>query len=512
MLLELRRFIVARWTSFILHLSTLWGLLLIDRVTLPTIRQPDTQTNESISLTNEDTAKAQVDQDRPGHFPPTEEQLDEKIEKFIESISDDAICRLASKHNDQRLCSVVRRDRGSFNICFFVRFDGDDMIWVVRIPLKPVVHNVWDKVQSEVATMRYLERNTTIPIPHVHAYGEGAELIKGDSTTQAFLICDYISGQSLDIRILAKATREQREQFYADLINILVQLHELEFPAAGSLMPNPENESEPVVGGLLSMAANELQRCCQEQGSVRTFTSAKQYMAYQYDILSETYRLPTEDLSCKQAQMELFALDSLANQFPKFIRSQWSDGPFVLAHLDLRCGNIIVTEDLRVSGIIDWEFAGTIPRHLFTPPPWITGHDLDAAAVIPHHRIYPEFLEVLEEKSVTSRGCAKLRDHWKDLPDLAFPIAQIFRHPSSLIRVYYKFIFPRLFGGDRASVVPEFFERQNIAKTLAVEVKNRIEESRRYTQYLKDQGLFVIDQRSQANQAWLAKVEQIRNS
>lgn len=90
-------------------------------------------------------------------------------------------------------------------------------------------------------------------------------------------------------------------------------------------------------------------------------------------------------------------------------------------------------------------------------------------------------------------------------------MTQIFRHPSSLICVYYKFIFPRLFKGDHTSAVPEFFKHKDIARTLKVEVKHRIEESMRYTQYLKDQGLYVIDQQSQANQEWLAKVEQIRN-
>ncbi|KAK7431680.1 hypothetical protein QQZ08_001899 [Neonectria magnoliae] len=507
--LDVRGFILARWTSFILCLSTLWGLLQ-DTKRLPlTQEQHDNKTNEPIDPIDEDAANAQTSQDTPDKFPLTEEQIEERIEKFIDSISDDAVCRLASQYNGRRPCSVVRRDRGSFNVCYFVRF-SDDVTWVVRIPLDPVIHNVWDKVQSEVTTMRYIECNTTIPIPHVHAYGRGVELIKGGSTTQAFLIYECISGQSLNIRMLTNASKGQRGQFYDDLINILAQLRKLEFPKAGSLMPDPDNGSEPIVGGLLSMATNELQRCCKEQGSLKTFTSEEQYLAYQYHILSETYRLPTEELSCGQAQLELFALDSLANQVPKFTDSPRPNGPFVLAHLDLRCGNIIVTDDLRIHGVIDWEFTGTVPQRLFTPPPWITGHDLAAVAAIPHDRMYPEFLEVLEAKSATSGDCAELRDDWKHLPELTLPMAEIFRHPSSLIRVYYKFIFPMLFKGDRASTVPEFFERQDIARTLAVEVKHRVEESMRYTQYLKDHGLFVIDQQSQANQEWLAKVEQIR--
>ncbi|RMI97933.1 hypothetical protein CDV36_016177, partial [Fusarium kuroshium] len=98
----------------------------------------------------------------------------------------------------------------------------------------------------------------------------------------------------------------------------------------------------------------------------------------------------------------------------------------------------------------------------------------------------------------------------KRLPDLAFPVAQIFRQPSTLSGVYYKFIFSQLFKGeDRTSVVSRFFERdQGVAGTLAAEVERRIEESSRYTQYLKDQGLYVVDQEALANQEWLTKAKE----
>lgn len=327
-----------------------------------------------------------------------------------------------------------------------------------------------------------------------------------------FLICDYIPGQSLHIKMLADATKPQQEQFFDDLVNILAQLRKLEFPTSGSLMPNPDNESEPVMGDLLSMAANELQRCRPDRGRAKTFSSEERYMAYKYHVLSDMYRLPTPDLDREQVQMELFALDCLGKGMPKLAEPQRRNGggSFVLAHPDLRCGNIIVTQDLRIRAIVDWEFAGTIPPCLFTPPPWITGHDISATAAILYRSMYPEFLQVLEAKSTTSEDCAKLRDDWKRVPDLAFPVAQIFRQPSTLVGVYYKFIFCQLFKGkDRTSVVSEFFERdQGVAGTLATEVERRIEESSRYTRYLKDQGLYVVDQEAVANQEWLAKARE----
>lgn len=43
---------------------------------------------------------------------------------------------------------------GSYNVCFFVTFPTDGTEWVVRIPISPLISDVWAKVQSEVATMQ----------------------------------------------------------------------------------------------------------------------------------------------------------------------------------------------------------------------------------------------------------------------------------------------------------------------------------------------------------------------
>ncbi|KAH7175951.1 phosphotransferase enzyme family protein [Dactylonectria macrodidyma] len=376
-----------------------------------------------------------VGDDKIHDFPLTGEQLEERIEEFINSISEDTVCRSASRHYGQTPCRVVRRDRGSFNICFFVLFDVDNITWVMRIPLEPLIPDAWNKVQSEVATTRYIGHNTTIPIPRVHAYGRDSDLVQAGSITVPFLVGDYIPAQS----------------------------------------------------------------CYQRQRDRSVFCSEEQCLAYQHHILSEIYRLPIKDSSIDPVQMELFALESLREhvfgsfEFPRCM------APFVLSHQDFRCSNIIVTEDLRVCGIIDWELTGTIPRHLFTPP-WITSHDLIAvgacpvaAAAITPSEIYPEFLRVLDARSATSNGCAKLRDSWKHQPEIKLPVAQILRHPSYLIRVYYKFIFPQLFRDDGGA--------------LALEVKHRVEQSECYTQCLKDRGLLVRDERSQALQELFAKAE-----
>ncbi|KAG5752056.1 hypothetical protein H9Q72_006778 [Fusarium xylarioides] len=520
MLTGIYRFILAQFASLISPIFALYRLLLLPTQVEYGINSPSPtqdQHDKNANKSNDDRQQAaslRVDDNAMRGFPPTEEQLEARIEEFIDSIDKDAVCRLASRHNSHRSCRVIGHDRGSFNVCFFVLFDTQNVTWVVRIPLEPVVCDVWAKVQSEVATMRYVEHNTTIPIPRLHAYGRAPDLVQDGSATVAFLICDYISGRSLSLKTLVSATEDRRKHLYHDLVDILSQLYKLEFSVAGSLMPNPAGGPDPVIGPILSMSANELYRCCQQQGGFEIPSSEEQYLAYQSHILSETYRLPTQDLSSDQVRMELFALESLTKHVFGSLEFPKSKTPFSMAHQDLRCSNIIVTEDLHVSGIIDWEFAGTIPRYLSTPPSWLTGDDLDAVSAFPAaadltlKELYAEFIEVLEVKSATSGDCAKLRDGWKYQAELRFPVAQIIRHPSCLIRVYYGLIFPRLFvGRDMGEVVDEFFRDEG--RFLMSEVKQRLEKSECYTQHLKDQGLLVRDEKSQARQELLARAEQL---
>lgn len=90
------------------------------------------------------------------NYPLTTEQRDSKNKAFVDSIDQDSICALASRHNHSEPCRVFGTASGSFNICFFVEFLGDDdkTRWAVRIPIEPVIADVWAKLQSEVATMR----------------------------------------------------------------------------------------------------------------------------------------------------------------------------------------------------------------------------------------------------------------------------------------------------------------------------------------------------------------------
>lgn len=81
-------------------------------------------------------------------------------DRFIASISEDEVCRLASLYHAGDTCTFFAPPvRGSYNICYLVQFhsiigNGGGEKWVVRIPLSPCLAFGDSKLESEIATMQ----------------------------------------------------------------------------------------------------------------------------------------------------------------------------------------------------------------------------------------------------------------------------------------------------------------------------------------------------------------------
>jgi hypothetical protein len=72
---------------------------------------------------------------------------------IIDSIDQHAVRALASQHKNKKSCRTHDANHGSFTICFFIEFLKRRASWIVRIPIEPVLHDVWTKLQRDVITM-----------------------------------------------------------------------------------------------------------------------------------------------------------------------------------------------------------------------------------------------------------------------------------------------------------------------------------------------------------------------
>ena len=341
-----------------------------------------------------------------------------------------------------------------------------------------------------------MKAKTKIPVPQIHAYGR-AQLLNNRSTTQAFMIIDCIPGYSFTQERYWEASADERRQFFSNLIDILVELYNLELPAAGSLMPNPKGDSEPAIVRAFSMSRNTLLRNGYWMQSSAAKSTA-QFLEEQFWILEETYKMPVEDLSREDLEMEVFALHDLKKRI--FEALGGSKNTFVLTHTDLRRSNIMVDQSLRITGIIDWEWSSAIPRELFPFPRWI--HDFDRRNF---YDMRQEFRGVLQSKREDSVAHSQLADKWHsdgdqitadDDNDVASSISRIFRDPHHLTKVYFRDIYQYYFSRPEEEEVADFFLRPKNKSLLEV-VERRLDNCERYARYLKDRSLYAEDVRGQ---------------
>ena len=380
----------------------------------------------------------------------------------------------------------------------------------LKLRLCGKAHTVRSSCNSELTCRsRYICNKTTIPLPRVHGFGQEEGLCSDRFKSLAYLIIDYIPGQSLNIKSLAKDTRERRDHFYIQLIDILAQMRQLEFPSAGSL--TLDRDGDFVVGPLSDIPSNTVQ--IDSFGTAppsKVFTSATEFIRYQFEVLRNAYELPVSEQTLQEIQLELFALGEMERELHNFVdtHAKWERGPFILCHMDLRWPNIIVDDDLNILAVIDWEWSASIPRFLFVPPSWIAGREPQYVTGQEYHAEFTHFHRILLARREISNGHRQLAQEWdiELLSRAELPIALLLRYHSQLTDIFYQTIYPRLFKNPRRMVMKLF----DSSTGLASEAQKRYESSQRYTQHLKDDGLFVPDERAKALHELQKIMQQLR--
>ncbi|KAL8312977.1 hypothetical protein RB593_007282 [Gaeumannomyces tritici] len=351
-----------------------------------------------------------------------EDGIRKEREQYIESIKD-RICSLASAHHGGDDCEFFQDfKRGSYNVCFFVRFfrrprpareldaapNGDR--WVVRVPLAPCLAiEPWEKVATEVATMQFVASHTTIPVPKVHAYSTSRE--PGAHRVASYIILEYVQGKTLDelgVDFKEGTPEHLRDSINAQLADVYIQLSRLEFPAIGRLVPLPDGLVR-VGRAPFSNAMNQHQL---EVGGMPDMIK-RLYFLHQFSGLVKT----------------------------SWIRSDLDSGPFVLAHGDLQRWNMLFSDDFKLLAVIDWEWAQTVPLQLFLPPLFLSGSSIWSLGYL--YERYANrlrgFCSVVEEAEKAKYGGeAPLSRLWKNLSQNGgILVSMALQYPPNIEDVMY---------------------------------------------------------------------------
>ncbi|KAJ2992102.1 hypothetical protein NUW58_g2287 [Xylaria curta] len=259
--------------------------------------------------------------------------------------------------------------KGGYNVVYRLEYkDGSSA--VMRVPIKGVVPFPDEKVRYEVATMRYVAANTTIPVPHVYHYGTTADNPIG---LGPFIIMDYIEHHQNMSRELLDPERapdqrpilnpdigeEKLEFLYSQIANILLQLSSLKFPRIGSLVEREGGTSTSVEGRPLIANMNDL--------VVHTNAPASILPSQTYTSADEWYRALADMHITQLVFQHNDAVEDEDDARDKYVARQL----FRKLAAERR-----LAPELESDGgppgrrVIDWEFAYAAPAQFSFDPPW----------------------------------------------------------------------------------------------------------------------------------------------
>ncbi|KAF7545964.1 hypothetical protein G7046_g9442 [Stylonectria norvegica] len=326
------------------------------------------------------------------------EQSDNDVEAWERSLHKADIFRAIGKfilqYRPGEAVELHKAIRGGFNAVYRLEYkDGTSA--VMRIPCKGVVKFPEEKTRYEVATMQYIAENTTIPVPKIYHSGSAEENPTG---LGPFIIMEYIDHEmtlsaALNDPALEPDARHvldpnisdtKLKYLYGQMANILLQLSSLRFPQIGSLIKGED--------GAISVSGRPI---------FQNMNALVEVAAVNPDLLpTQTYRTSDEWYSAMadmhMAQLTFQHNDAIEGDDEDDAREKYivrqlfrrlasqgrlasglEDGDaideglgFRLYSEDLRPSNVLVDQDLRVVGVIDWEFAYVAPGQFSFDPPW----------------------------------------------------------------------------------------------------------------------------------------------
>jgi hypothetical protein len=212
------------------------------------------------------------------------------------------------------ICSFVDWQMGSLNFAITIQFD-DGVEWIIKAPLETNETSL-HRMGSEVATLLFLRELDGVPAPKMHAYS----LRRDNDAKTPYIMMEKVKGVTFGQAVGKALSREGVFRTLEGLARVRTALQTRPFKQFGSLQLE------------LSLVTTDYRgRASLENGS------------------------PPKRGYFVTERGNLFLCELGDDSFSESRR-------FYLAHTDLNVSNVMVDpSDGTLLGIIDWEFANTLP-------------------------------------------------------------------------------------------------------------------------------------------------------
>ncbi|OJJ67770.1 hypothetical protein ASPBRDRAFT_199991 [Aspergillus brasiliensis CBS 101740] len=309
---------------------------------------------------------------------------------------------------DTDVKSLTKLAEGGFNRVLQINMFDDTQV-LSRLPY-PSTKPKHLAVASEVATLGLL-RNHGLPVPRVYAYSTDAKNPVGSE----YIIMEKLPGRPLGDRWFELSDRE-RLKVLLQLVQLEAKLLAINLPASGSLYYTTDLPSDStrivIPGSDICIGPNvalkwwfaERSSLRIDRGPYKDAIDVLRSPALKELAFLRTYgrpRYPFErayrestDYRLSDPSEHIDWLESYLKIAPYLLPSKEFLRP-VLRHPDLQPNNILVSDDLDIVGLIDWQHASVLPLFLaagipnffqnyddpeslhFRPPPSPDSNDMD---------------------------------------------------------------------------------------------------------------------------------------
>ncbi|KAK1243816.1 hypothetical protein MKX08_001954 [Trichoderma sp. CBMAI-0020] len=368
-----------------------------------------------------------------------EAQLVSEIDRLRSRIDDAAICQLASRLNGCRSCKIEYSSMvgpgalmGCANYHARIRFQDGSPSWLLRVPRvasfavglpAPLADYL---IASEYATLKFLE-TIAVPAPRAFDYG-----VCSNGTDHgvglAFLLMEELPGRPWSA---ITATDDEKAQIWSELAEILAELEHHPFPKAGSLCFQSSSIQ-------VSAVASDRFIVLTPHGPFDNSTAYYTAFAEQYLALIADGQLYTE-FPIDSYLVYRFLKDNVSQLVEHGGEAKPSEDYF-LKHVDDKGDHLLVDDNLRITGIIDWQMARVVPRREAFGPSLVTA-DMNAlcGGKVSLSADDVALMDALRQKGLSwMTSCAvdekarrffwglALKSEWSDALPLAIAILQVF--------------------------------------------------------------------------------------
>lgn len=267
----------------------------------------------------------------------------EKLSRRLLSLTEDSPCQISSLSD------------GNYGKVYLIDTGVEKFVFKVVLPVDP-----GRKTKGEIATLKYVKRTTDIPVPEVIAYDDTADNELGFE----WILMTLMPGESLE-KQWRKMNDQQKVSLVHQVADIVIRLSERPFSVIGTLCEEEGTEfTQFSVRELVSEVYFVDNRLFYYEASRGPFLTPndwlESYTTLIIEDLKNKLKNAEDDEQRNQLEYVLGMIEDLSENVSEAFPNRTPEKT-ALWHPNLSWTNILVDDQGKISGVVDWALASVLP-------------------------------------------------------------------------------------------------------------------------------------------------------